>query len=136
MFSSLSRRESELLIAGAQRGDQLRHIAESLQPPESFDRLEDTGATQRSIIFPPRQRLTFRFTCRVRLIRLSAALVEISDRCSRSDNPRPITVNVSSSPSRTLSAALGYSLSSRRVRSCRSRRAVGTSLRYARRRIA
>src|SRR6516225_11816698 len=42
MFSSLSRRESELLIAGAQRGDQLRHIAESLQPPESFDRLEDT----------------------------------------------------------------------------------------------
>jgi len=32
MFSSLSRRESELLIAGAQRGDQLRHIAESLQP--------------------------------------------------------------------------------------------------------
>src|SRR6516164_6939401 len=42
MFSSLSRRESELLIAGAQRGDQRRHIAESLQPPESFDRLKDT----------------------------------------------------------------------------------------------
>ena len=37
------------------------------------------AATHRSIICPPRQRLTFRFTSRVRLMRLSTAFVVASD---------------------------------------------------------
>ena len=36
------------------------------------------------------------------------AFVVASDRWSRSESPKPITVSVSSSPSRTLAAALGY----------------------------
>ena len=62
------------------------------------------AATQRSTIVPPRQRFTFRFTWRVRLSRLSMAFVVASDRWRRSDSPRPSTVRVSSSPSRTLAA--------------------------------
>src|SRR5262245_36648865 len=46
----------------------------------------------------------------------SAALVVVNERWTRSDNPGPVTVNVSSRPSRVLSAALGYSTSSRRAR--------------------
>ena len=79
------------------------------------------AATQRSIICPPRQRFTFRFTWRVRLSRLSAALVVASERCRRADRCRVITVSVSSSPSRTLPAALGCSCS-KRVASAVSRR--------------
>ena len=65
------------------------------------------AATQRSTIVPPRQRFTLRFTWRVRLRRLSMAFVVASDRWRRSDRPTPRTVRVSSSPSRTLAAALG-----------------------------
>ena len=65
------------------------------------------AATQRSTIVPPRPRFTFRFTWRVRLSRLSMAFVVASERWSRSESPTPRTVSVSSSPSRTLAAALG-----------------------------
>jgi hypothetical protein len=85
------------------------------------------AATHRSIICPPRQRLTFRFTSRVRLMRLSTALVVASERRKRGDSLSVRTVSVSSRPSRTLSAALGYSVSSRRARSSSSRCAVFTS---------
>ena len=44
------------------------------------------AATQRSIISPPRHRFTFRFTWRVRLSRLSAALVVARDRCRRAES--------------------------------------------------
>ena len=81
------------------------------------------AAVHRSTICPPRHRLTFRFTCRVRLIRLSIALVVASDCRRRSERPSVRTVSVSSRPSRTLAAALGYRSSSRRARSCSSRRA-------------
>ena len=56
-----------------------------------------------------------------RLSRLSAALVVASERCRRADRCRVITVSVSSSPSRTLPAALGCSCS-KRVASAVSRR--------------
>ena len=65
------------------------------------------AVTPRSTIVPPRQRFTLRFTWRVRLSRLSMAFVVASDRWRRSDRPKPSTVRVSSSPSRTLAAALG-----------------------------
>ena len=45
------------------------------------------AATHRSTIWPPRHRLTFRFTCRVRLIELSIALVVASDCRRRSERP-------------------------------------------------
>ena len=51
-----------------------------------------------------------------------------SDRCRRAERWRPRTVSVSSSPSRTLAAALGYSVSSRRARSVSNRVAVFTSV--------
>ena len=44
------------------------------------------AATHRSIICPPRHCFTFRFTSRVRLSTLSAALVVASERWSRLDN--------------------------------------------------
>ena len=44
------------------------------------------AATQRSTTVPPRQRLTFRFTWRVRLRRLSTAFVVASDRWSRAES--------------------------------------------------
>ena len=65
------------------------------------------AATQRRTIVPPRQRVTFRFTWRVRLRRLSIAFVVANDRVRRSESPQPRTVSVSSRPSRTLAAALG-----------------------------
>ena len=43
------------------------------------------------------------------------AFVVASDRWRRSDRPTPSTVSVSSSPSRTLVAALGWSVSKRRA---------------------
>src|SRR5262245_61177153 len=82
------------------------------------------AATQRSIICPPRQRLTLRFTERVRLMRLSAAFVVASERRRRGESFSVSTVSVSSRPSRTLSEALGYSVSSRRARSSSRRWAV------------
>ena len=65
------------------------------------------AATQRSTIVPPRQRFTLRFTWRVRLRRLSTAFVVASDRWSCAESRTPITVSVSSRPSRTLAVALG-----------------------------
>src|SRR5262249_51497897 len=56
------------------------------------------AATQRSIICPPRHRLTFRLTSRVRLIRLSAAFVVASERRSRGESFKVSTVSVSSRP--------------------------------------
>ena len=86
------------------------------------------GEPQRSIIVPRRQLLTFRFTSRVRLMRLFAAFVVARERCRRDDNLTVSTVSVSSRPSRTLSAALGYSASSRRARSSSTRCAVFASV--------
>ena len=74
---------------------------------EPFAASSTPAATQRSTIVPPRQRFTFRFTWRVRLRRLSMALVVTNDRWRRSDSPKSSTVSVSSRPSRTLAAALG-----------------------------
>ncbi len=85
------------------------------------------AAAQRTTICPPRQRLTWRFTCRVRLIRLSTALVVLKDQRKPSERPSATMVSVSSRPSRTLAAALGCPVSSRRARSCKSRVAVATS---------
>src|SRR6266550_4055153 len=56
------------LISLTQRGDELRHFLVSFQPTEALHHFEAPAATQRTTIWPPRQRLTFRFTCRVRLI--------------------------------------------------------------------
>ena len=79
-------------------------------------------ATHRSLICPPRHRFTVRVTWRVRLSRLSAAVVVASDRCRRVERGSVRTVSVSSSPSRTLPAALGYSSPRRlaRVVTCNS----------------
>ena len=46
--------------------------------PALYGLANDSGPT----IWPPRQRLTFRFRCRVRLMRLSAAFVVDRDRPS------------------------------------------------------
>ena len=53
----------------------------------------------------------------MRLSKLSAALVVASERRSRAERLSVSTVSVSSRPSRTLSAALGCSVSRRRARS-------------------
>ena len=66
------------------------------------------AATHRSIICPPRHRFTLRFTWRVRLSRLSAALVVASDRCRRVERCSVRTVSVSSSPSLGLTRFRGH----------------------------
>ncbi len=68
------------------------------------------AATQRNIIWPPRQRFTLRLTWRVLLMRLSTALVVASERWRRGERPSVSTVTVSSSPSRTLAARAGMLL--------------------------
>ena len=73
-------------------------------------------------------RFTLRFMWRVRLSRLSAALVVPSDPCRRVERCSVRTVSVSSSPSRTRPTALGYSSSGRLARSVRNCVAVFTSL--------
>ena len=104
--------------------DRLRHVLDRLRSRLEGGRLPVAGpATRRAAGRGRRQRFTLRLTCRVRLRRLSAAFVVASDRCRRSERPNPRIVSVSSSPSRTLVAALGWSVSRRRARSCNSRRA-------------
>ena len=56
-------------------------------------------------------------------MRVSAALVVASERWRRGERPSVSTVTVSSSPSRTLAAAQGFSRSRRRAR-CRSNRVI------------
>ena len=94
----LSLRETELLIAHPQRRHERGHIATSFEPTEAVTASSTPAATQRSIIVPPRHRLTFRFTDRVRLMRLSAALVVASERRRRGDSLSVRTVSVSSRP--------------------------------------
>ena len=83
--------EAEALISGAEGRDQLRHI--STRPFRRRNPLAASrtpAATQRSIIWPPRQRFTLRLTWRVLLIRLSAALVVASERWRRGERTRRV----------------------------------------------
>jgi hypothetical protein len=59
-----------MLIASAERRNELRHRLVTLQSPEAFDGFEDASSDPPTTICPPRHRFTFCFTCRVRLIRL------------------------------------------------------------------
>jgi hypothetical protein len=52
--------------------------ADAFSRRKPFTASSTPAATQRSMICPPRHRLTFRFTSRVRLMRLSTALVVAS----------------------------------------------------------
>ena len=59
-----------------------------------FTASKTPAATQRGIIWPLRQRLTLRFTCRVRLRRLSAAFVVASERRKRGESFSVSTVSL------------------------------------------
>ena len=103
--------EAETVISGAEGRDELRHIRMSLQAPEPFGCFEHTRGdpAQHHLAAPPA--LDVRLTWRVRLMRLSAALVVASERWRRGARPSVSTVTVSSSPSRTLAAAHGRGMS-------------------------
>src|SRR6185295_4938938 len=70
------------------------------------------AAVQRSTICPSRQRVTLRLVALAMEIIDSTGLDVVSVLARRPSMPRRATVNISSSPSRRLAAALGYFLSS------------------------
>src|ERR1700741_1019760 len=70
------------------------------------------AAVQRSTICPSRQRVTLRLVALATEIIDSTGLDVVSVLARRPSMPRRATVNISSSPSRRLAAALGYFLSS------------------------
>ncbi len=87
-----------------------RHVSISVYAAEALHGFDDPGGRPSAPHVPVAPPLDVRFTCRVRLRRLSAALVVAKDRRSRGHSVSVSTVSVSSRPSRHLSDPNDYSL--------------------------